>query len=447
MKISTKIISTTFPRRTIHKFRVPKYRHYHDDHHHHHLITPLQLYDKRVEEGKLQDDPYQRKIITSLSKLHENLSDYYPPEVHIPTISELTPKIGIAKIFSSFFGKNDNNNNKVQSFKLEDIKLNPVKGIYLYGDVGCGKTMLMDLFYDTIPNHLTKTRVHFHNFMQNLHKRSHQLKIENNKEDFDVIPLLAAEIAKKSTILCFDEMQVHDVADAMLLRRLLMILLMKHNIILFATSNRAPDELYLNGIQRASFIPCIQLIKAECNVVYLLSDRDYRKIKMAKHTPTPLGSPFYFGKLGINEEQEHINKWWDYFAGQKNVKVIENYKISVWGRELIVPKAYPPKVGQFTFQEICGQPKSAGDYLSLAKEMESIIVTNIPFIDSRDELRRFITLIDALYDSHRRIALSSEFDFNHFITMDESIEEGFAFSRTISRLSQMSTIEWIERGD
>lgn len=440
MKITTRIISI-IPRRSIHtSIRLLN------------NITPLELYDKRVQEGKLKDDPYQRKIITSLSKLHEHLSDYHPPEVHIPTISELTPKIGISKIFSSFFGKNDNSgdssgSDKVQPFNPDSIERNPVKGIYLYGDVGCGKTMLMDLFYDTIPNHLTKTRVHFHNFMQNLHKRSHQLKISNHKQDFDVIPLLAAEIASKSTVLCFDEMQVHDVADAMLLRRLLMILLMKHHIILFATSNRAPDELYLNGIQRASFIPCIQLIKAQCNVVYLLSDRDYRKIKMAKQTPTEMGSPFYFGKIGDVEEQEHINKWWDYFAGEQDEEIpIENYKISVWGRELIVPKSIPPKVGQFTFEQICGLPKSAGDYLSLAQKMEGIIITNIPFIESRDELRRFITLIDALYDSHRRLAISCQYDFDHLVGIEKSSEEGFAYSRTVSRLSQMSTPEWIERG-
>jgi protein AFG1 len=409
-------------------------------------MSPLQLYDKRVEEGKLKDDPYQRKIITSLSKLHENLTAYHPPEVHIPTIAELTPKIGISKIFSSFFGKNDASPSPTQPFNPDSIERNPVKGIYLYGDVGCGKTMLMDLFYDTIPPHLSKTRVHFHNFMQNLHKRSHQLKIANKKQDIDVIPLLAAEIATESTVLCFDEMQVHDVADAMLLRRLLMILLMKHHIILFATSNRAPDELYLNGIQRASFIPCIQLIKAQCNVVYLLSDRDYRKLKMAKQTPTPLGSPFYFGQTHSDAEHEHIAKWWDYFAGKKNATPVKDYKISVWGRELTVPIAYPPKVGQFTFEEICGSPKSAGDYLSLAQELEGVIITDIPFIESRDELRRFITLIDALYDAHSRLAISCQFDFDHLVGIEKSSEEGFAYSRTVSRLSQMGTPEWIENG-
>ena len=278
---------------------------------HRHLQTPLELYSKRVKHGKLRDDPYQHKIITSLSQLHELLNTYQPPNVEIPTYKDLKPKFSLVKTFSSFFGRNGGGTNSIVGASdydfANDDDSNGVKGIYLYGDVGCGKTMLMDLFYQTVPSHLNKKRVHFHQFMQNLHKRTHQLKMKystklktgEEHDDIDVIPILAAEIARDSTILCFDEFQVTDVADAMLLRRLLMMLLSpQYGVVLFATSNRAPDDLYLNGIQRVSFIPCIQLIKHKCRVIYLNSPTDYRKV------PKPVSSVYYFPKPGVKWDSD-----------------------------------------------------------------------------------------------------------------------------------------------
>ncbi|KAG7664497.1 AFG1 [[Candida] subhashii] len=463
------------------------------------IITPLELYNKRVDQGKLRDDPYQRKIITSLSVLHENLSTYTPPEVTTPDISELKPRIGVRKIFGSFFGKGKNNN----SMKINDEgDANEIKGIYLYGDVGCGKTMLMDLFYSTIPKDLPKTRIHFHQFMQNLHKRSHQLKMEYSAshgggQDLDVIPLLAVEIAQKSTVLCFDEFQVTDVADAMLLRRLLMILLSKqYGVILFATSNRAPDDLYLNGIQRVSFIPCIQLIKNQTRVIYLNSPTDYRKV------PKPISSVYYFPKPGVKwdsktnlrNREEHIKSWYDYFNRENDDQSIQSdYSLTVWGRELKIPKCSPEYVAQFTFHELCGMPRSAGDYLMLANSFQSFIVTDIPYlsIDVRDSVRRFITFLDAVYDAHGRLAVTAAAPFKDLFVEPEDLQRGnyklykktlekenaleehfkndelvtkhgfdkvvakkanifandeekFAFARALSRLAQMSTTEWID---
>ncbi|KAF6071651.1 AFG1-like ATPase family protein [Candida albicans] len=457
-------------------------------------ITPLELYNQRVAENKLRDDPYQRKIITSLSKLHEKLTSYTPPKVITPSISDLTPKIGIAKIFSSFLGKTSIKNNSPSSLLVDEQTLltvsNEVRGIYLYGDVGCGKTMLMDLFYDTIPENLPKKRLHFHQFMQNLHKRSHQLKIQHN--DIDVIPLLASEIAQTSTILCFDEFQVTDVADAMLLRRLMMLLLSpQFGVILFATSNRAPDDLYLNGIQRVSFIPCIKLIKRQCHVIYLNSPTDYRKI------PKPISSVYYFPKPGLKWDSKinknncikHIESWYEYFNANnvKSDERLKNYKVEVWGRQLNVPICSPHYVAQFTFHELCGTPMAAGDYLALAQSFQSFIITDIPYlsIDVRDQVRRFITFLDAIYDNHGRIAVTSANSFKDLFVEPENIEkdnyyelrrrrreeeddelvikhgfdksiarkakmfvndeERFAFARALSRLSQMSTTEWIDQ--
>lgn len=453
-------------------------------------LTPVQLYDERVKEGRLRDDPYQRKIFLKLSILHEKLSTYEPPMVKSPNVSRLKPKEGVFKVFDSFFGQK-----KKAATDVADIPENLVKGIYLWGDVGCGKTMLMDLFYMTVPQHLAKRRLHFHQFMQNLHKRSHELKVEHKHMDLDVIPLLAAEIAQQSTILCFDEFQVTDVADAMLLRRLMMLLLNpEYGVVLFATSNRAPDDLYLNGIQRVSFIPCIQLIKKQTRVIYLNSPTDYRKV------PRPVSSVYHYPKPGVKYHskanmaacRKHIEGWFDYFVQESPTREVkENDKLSVWGRELVVPKSCRPYVAQFTFQELCGQPRSAGDYLTLANTYKAFIVTDIPYlsIDVRDEVRRFITFLDAVYDAHGSLATTSAAPFKDLFVEPESLskdnfqlfskqvakgseetfedddlvvkhgfdtliakkasmfvndEEKFAFARALSRLTQMGTTNWIE---
>lgn len=451
--------------------------------------TPLQEYDYKVQQGNLRDDPYQRKIITNLSILHEKLEGYEPPVVGTPLVEDLKPKEGIAKVFSSFFGSKP-----TIASSANEIEENEIKGIYLYGDVGCGKTMLMDLFYSTVPEHLPKKRIHFHQFMQNLHKRSHQLKTEHNHLDLDTIPLLASEIAQTSTILCFDEFQVTDVADAMLLRRLMMLLLSpEYGVILFATSNRAPDDLYMNGIQRVSFIPCIQLIKKQTRVIYLNSPTDYRKI------PKPVLSVYFHPKPGIQWHskanqaalKKHVDTWYEYFNADNNNPLLHtDHSLKVWGRELKVPKCSPPYVAQFTFDELCGKPLAAGDYLMLANSFQSFIVTDIPYlsVDLRDNVRRFITFLDAVYDVHGRIAVTLAAPFKDLFVEPEDVkdnfsiykkqitegkvdtyeddelvvkhgfdksvakkanmfandEEKFAFARALSRLSQMSTTDWVD---
>lgn len=453
------------------------------------LNSPLEAYDLKVKNGKLNDDPYQRKIITNLSKLHERLVTYTPPKVEMPSISDLKPKIGLKKFIGSFFSNTNNGNSSILPPEHD------MKGIYLYGDVGCGKTMLMDLFYVTIPEHLTKRRLHFHQFMQHLHKRSHMLKLEHNHEELDVIPLLAAEIAQESTVLCFDEFQVTDVADAMLLRRLMMLLLSPdYGVILFATSNRAPDDLYINGIQRVSFIPCIQQIKRQTRVIYLNSPTDYRKL------PRPVSSVYCFPKPGVKylskvhqaNCKKHIQQWYDYFNDENDNKDVNtDFSLKVWGRQLKVPKSSFPYVAQYSFEELCGTPMAAGDYLTLANAFQSFIISDIPYlsIDVRDKVRRFIIFLDAVYDVHGRLAVTCAAPFKDLFVEPENLmkdnfqlykkqqdmggeetfendelvvkhgfdksiakkaamfandEEKFAFARALSRLSQMSTTDWVD---
>lgn len=444
-------------------------------------VSPLQRYDSLVRSGRLQNDDFQRKTIADLNHLHDQLVVYTPPPLSKPEIEDLEPKGGVSGMLSSLFSKKP-------SDPLKEGSCAP-KGLYLYGDVGCGKTMLMDLFFDTVPLHLHKKRIHFHQFMQNLHKRSHQLKMQYSDREFDVIPILAWELAESSKVLCFDEFQVTDVVDAMLLRRLLMLLLNKdHGVVLFATSNRAPSELYINGVQRESFVPCIKLIEKVTTQIFLNSATDYRKI------PKPRSSVYYFPPPGVSyhspsslkAQQAHIENWYSYFSQGREPR--HDMQVAIWGRKLLVPKSSAPYVAQFTFKELCGQPLAAGDYLALASTFQSFILTDIPYlsINSRDEVRRFITFLDAVYDARGRVAVTAAASFNDLFVEPEDVNEGsfelnsrskdedvrevelvekhhfdkkvarsasmfaideerFAFARALSRLSQMSTQEWVDR--
>ncbi|KAH3685560.1 hypothetical protein WICPIJ_003461 [Wickerhamomyces pijperi] len=452
--------------------------------------SPLLEYERLVSLGKIRSDPYQRGIISNLSSLHQHLKTYTPPDP-----AKIKSSSGGFNFFGLFGGSKSAGEDE-QTYSAEDYKSIP-QGIYLYGDVGCGKTMLMDLFYSTIPPHLTKRRLHFHQFMQNLHKRSHQL-IQQHGQDFNTIPVLAQEIASESTVLCFDEFQVTDVADAMLLRRLLTTALNPHHgLVLFTTSNRAPDELYMNGIQRQSFIPCIKLLEQRTKVVYLNSPTDYRKV------PKPISSVYYSPPKGMlfkspqSQElaQKHIDNWYAFFS-QGHVAE-SDLKLKIWGRELNVPKSSPPYVAQFTFDQLCGSPLSAADYLSIASAYNSVIVTDIPYlsVQNRDKIRRFITFLDAIYDNYGRLCVTAVDPFSklfvepedmineyelkiranvnssevkedvHGVDDDDELvkthgfekhavqksskmfqldEERFAFARALSRLSQMSTQDWVD---
>ncbi|KAL7275904.1 ATPase [Rhizina undulata] len=429
-------------------------------------IGPLEQYERWVAEGNLRDDNYQRGIVKSLQSLYDSLKSYQPPQVVHPTLESLIPPQ--KSFFGSLLRREPPPPPKTQ------IPENIPKGLYLYGDVGSGKTMLMDMFYNTIPSHITsKTRIHFHHFMQDVHKRLHKLKIQHG-HDFDAIPFIGADIASAGSVLCFDEFQCTDVADAMILRRLLENL-MSHGVVMVATSNRHPDELYKNGVQRESFIPCIELLKDSLTVINLDSPTDYRKI------PRP-PSGVYYQSLGPAAEA-HANKWFAYLGDPRDRPHPASH--TIWGREVNVPLA-SGKAARFKFSEVCGSPTSAADYLELCRHYRSFVVTDVPGMDhkSRDVARRFITFIDAVYESRAKLVLTtavpltqlfvsaeemksakgdedgSDLDASMRSLMDDlgmdmktlknsnifsGDEERFAFARALSRLTEMGSVEWIER--
>ncbi|KAJ5108885.1 hypothetical protein N7456_005560 [Penicillium angulare] len=432
---------------------------------------PMKEYDDRVQSGRLRDDPYQRAIIQNLQNMYEALKDYTPSKVIHPTVESLDPQPK-----QSFFGSFFSRGGAGQTSKLT-IPENLPEGLYMFGDVGCGKTMLMDLFFDTLPPNIkTKTRIHFHNFMQDVHKRMHVVKMKYGN-DFDALPMVAANIAETASVLCFDEFQCTDVADAMILRRLLEIL-MSHGVALVTTSNRHPDDLYKSGIQRESFIPCINLLMSELNVINLNSPTDYRKI------PRPPAAVYHHP---LNEAAEaHAQKWFDYLGDPINDPPHPDTQI-VWGRTIKVPRA-SGKAAKFTFNELIGSATGAADYLELVRHYNAFIITDVPGmnLNQRDLARRFITFIDAVYESRAKLVLTTEVPLtNLFLSptdvkdelkkdgddsdlsdamrnlMDDlgmsvqalkntSIfsgdEERFAFARALSRLSEMESKEWVERG-
>jgi len=373
----------------------------------------------------------------------------------------------------------------------------------MYGDVGSGKTMLMDLFYDTLPTNIhSKSRIHFHSFMQDVHRSLHQMKSQHGSS-VDAIPFVAASIASRSSVLCFDEFQCTDVADAMILRRLIEAL-MHHGVVLITTSNRAPQDLYKNGIQRESFLPCIALLERQLRVLNLDSKTDYRKI------PRP-PSGVYHQPLD-QAALTHADHWFK-FLGDFEASPPCPRELSVWGRPITVPLA-SGSCARFTFQELIGTPTGAADYLELTKTFSAFIVTDVPGMDlkSRDLARRFITFIDTVYEAKAKLVLTCEkplgqlfvsrYDVDGIKTQDKGVtekigqkvknavkttlgkvddatvqddgidhamrllmddlgldmdtlkessifsgdEEAFAFARALSRLHEMGSQEWIERG-
>jgi cell division protein ZapE len=306
-------------------------------------------------------------------------------------------------------------------------RVEPVKGLYVYGDVGRGKTMLMDLFFEANPV-VRKRRAHFHEFMADVHDRVRvfRQKLKDGEiEGDDAIRLAAAEIAEESWLLCFDEFHVTDIADAMILGRLF-TRLFELGVVVAATSNAAPAALYRDGLNRALFLPFIAMLQRHMDVQELNARTDFRMEKLA-------GQKVWFVPAD-DEATAALDDAWQRLVGSGSGTP---QVLSVKGRSLRVPRA-AMGVARFFFHDLCEQPLAAADYLRIAHEFHSIIIDRIPVMafEQRNAAKRFIILIDTLYDHSVKLIASAGAEPDALYTAGEGVEAA-EFKRTASRLIEM----------
>ncbi|MCG8693725.1 MAG: AFG1 family ATPase [Minwuiales bacterium] len=365
---------------------------------------PLPAYRALRRADDIAPDPAQKLAVEKLQALHVKLKQYQPK-------SDDAGWLGI--------------------FTRRARRREPTpQGLYIYGDVGRGKSMVMDLFFDTVPIE-RKRRVHFHAFMLEVHAAAHEFRQtpKDQRDGDDPIAPIAARIAAEAILLCFDEFQVQDVADAMILGRLFSALF-DHGVVVVATSNRPPDDLYIGGLNRELFLPFIELFKERLDLLHLNGPKDHR---MARLT----GMPVYH----VPADEQAAAALEDAFATLTQGADIAAAEIEVQARRLTISRA-GAGVAWASFAELCGQPLGAADYLALAENFHTLVLSGIPKmgVQQRNEAKRFVTLIDALYEQKVKLICSAG------AAPDELYPAGdgsFEFARTASRLIEMQSRDYL----
>ncbi|PEQ10623.1 cell division protein ZapE [Novosphingobium sp. PC22D] len=319
--------------------------------------------------------------------------------------------------------------------KLLGKKAESPRGLYMWGGVGRGKSMLMDLFHATLAIS-EKRRVHFHAFMLEVHER---LRDERKKEQGDPILPVAAQIARNLRCLAFDEMVVNNSADAMIMSRLFTSLIRDHGLTIVTTSNRAPSELYKDGLNREHFLPFIALIEHDLDVMTLNGPTDYRLQRLGGmatwHTP--------LGEDATEQTREAFFRLTDY--PPEDSDHVPSGELDVGGgRKLHVPKSLKG-VAVFSFKRLCGEARGASDYLAIARAYHTVIIVGIPRMgpDKRNEAARFVTLVDALYENKVKLIAAAD------AAPEDLYESGtgrFEFERTVSRLNEMQSADYLALG-
>ncbi|MFC3080382.1 cell division protein ZapE [Phenylobacterium terrae] len=359
-------------------------------------------YEARLARGEITPDPAQARAVQALARLEADLAASEP-------------------------------NGLLSRFRKPESQ----RGVYLWGPVGRGKSMVMDLFYETAPA-AKKRRTHFHVFMGEVHRlvdawrkgdaAARKARFGQARGD-DPIPPVADVVASEARLLCFDEFQVTDIADAMILGRLFEALFAR-GVTLVATSNRPPDELYKNGLNRQLFVPFIDMLKARCEIVRVAGAHDYRLDRLR-------AAGTWFSPNDPDNERQYDALWASMLNGDEEL----GETLEVLGRKIWLPHAAGGQL-RATFASLCGTALGPNDYLAIAERFHTVFLEDVPKLSpaKREEARRFVTLIDALYEARTRLIVLADAEPAKLYPEGEG---AFEFERTASRLEEMRSADWL----
>jgi cell division protein ZapE len=359
------------------------------------MTSPLALYRRRLERGQLAPDPAQAQAVAALERLYRDL------------VRAGRPSRGFKRRLDGWLGR----------------RMAPRRGLYLWGRVGRGKTFLMDLFYSSLPFD-DKLRAHFHRFMATVHAELKALRERENPLD-----IVAEHLAARTRIICFDEFVVSDIADAMILGNLFEGLFAR-GVTLAATSNTEPGDLYRDGLQRQRFLPTIALLHANCDVLHVAGDVDYRLrvLERADVYQTPSGPA----------ADEHLAQYFEAIAPDEGDR---DGAIELNGRRIAYRRSADGVVW-FDFAAICDGPRSQDDYIELSRLYQTVVVSGVPRFDTtlENQARRFIALVDEFYDRRVKLILSAAAPIGELYRGRRLRHD---FERTRSRLQEMQTRDYL----